>query len=170
EGLADVAADDLSGRPEVRVDFERERLGLAGLDVDRAAAAVQRAIQGEIAGQLHAPDKQLDIRVRLPEVDRSDVDDVARIQVGVIAGSTDATTGQRTAPKSIPLVAVAHLEPAIGPAEIRRIDGRRGLRIRARAEAGDLASLAAQIDDVLDVSSAEIPLGSFVEAEIAGQA
>ena len=170
EGLADVAADDLSGRPEVRVDFERERLGLAGLDVDRAAAAVQRAIQGEIAGQLHAPDKQLDIRVRLPEVDRSDIDDVARIQVGVIAGSTDATTGQRTAPKSIPLVAVAHLEPAIGPAEIRRIDGRRGLRIRARAEAGDLASLAAQIDEVLDVSSAEIPLGSFVEAEIAGQA
>ncbi len=170
EGLADIAADDLSGRPEVRIDFDRERLGRAGLDVDRAATAVQRAIQGELAGVMHAVDKQLDIRVRLPEVDRSDVDDVERIQVGVIAGSTDSITGQVTPPKSIPLVAVADVEPGMGPAEIRRIDGRRGLRIRARAEMGDLASLAAQIEETLDVARAEIPVGSFVEAELAGQA
>jgi multidrug efflux pump subunit AcrB len=170
EGLADISADDLSGRPEVRIDFDRERLGRASLDVDRAATAVQRAIQGELAGVMHAVDKQLDIRVRLPEVDRSDVEDVQRIQVGVIAGSTDAMTGQVTPPKSIPLVAVASVEPSLGPAEIRRIDGRRGLRIRARAEAGDLASLAAQIEETLDVARAEIPVGSFVEAELAGQA
>jgi multidrug efflux pump subunit AcrB len=170
EGLADISADDLSGRPEVRIDFDRERLGRAALDVDRAATAVQRAIQGELAGVMHAVDKQLDIRVRLPEVDRSDVEDVQRIQVGVIAGSTDAMSGQVTPPKSIPLVAVANVEPSLGPAEIRRIDGRRGLRIRARAEAGDLATLAAQIEETLEVARAEIPVGSFVEAELAGQA
>jgi HAE1 family hydrophobic/amphiphilic exporter-1 len=170
EGLADISVDDLSGRPEVRIDFDRERLGRAGLDVDRAATAVQRAIQGELAGVMHAVDKQLDIRVRLPEVDRSDVEDVERIQVGVIAGSTDAVTGQVTPPKSIPLVAVAQVEPGLGPAEIRRIDGRRGLRIRARAEARDLSSLAAQIEETLEVARAEIPVGSFVEAELAGQA
>jgi HAE1 family hydrophobic/amphiphilic exporter-1 len=198
EGLADISADDLSGRPEVRIDFDRERLGRAGLDVERAATAVQRAIQGELAGVMHALDKQLDIRVRLPEVERSDVDDVERIQVGVIAGSSDAVTGQVTPPRSISLVAVAQIQPGMGPAEIRRIDGRRGLRIRARAVfnppppegpsrrglssppppegpsrrggAGDLASLAAQIEDTLDVARAEIPVGSFVEAELAGQA
>ncbi|KIG12233.1 RND multidrug efflux transporter [Enhygromyxa salina] len=170
EGLADVAADDLTGRPEVRVDFDRERLALAGLDVDRAAAAIQRGIQGEVAGQLHATDKQLDIRVRLPEVDRSDISDVQRIQVGVVGSTTDAMTGQRSTPKSIPLIAVARVEPAVGPAEIRRIDGRRGLRIRARADAGDLGSLAAQITEALDVASAQIPAGAWVETELAGQA
>jgi hydrophobic/amphiphilic exporter-1 (mainly G- bacteria), HAE1 family len=170
EGLADVAADDLAGRPEVRVDFERERLGLAGLDVDRAAAAIQRAIQGEVAGKLHAADKQLDIRVRLPEVDRSNIDDIARIQVGVIAPSQDSLTGQRSAPKSIPLAAVARVEPAIGPAEIRRIDGRRGVKIRARAEAGDLGTLADHIREQLDVAAEEVPAGRWIEAELAGQA
>ena len=170
EGLADVAADDLAGRPEVRVDFDRERLGLAGLDVDQAAAAIQRAIQGELAGKLHAPDKQLDIRVRLPEVDRSDIEDIARIQVGVQAGSEDAVTGQRTSPRSIPLASVAEIEPALGPAEIRRIDGRRGVRIRARADAGDLGTLAAQIREQLEVAAAEVPAGVWVEAELAGQA
>jgi multidrug efflux pump subunit AcrB len=170
EGLADVAADDLAGRPEVRVDFDRERLGLAGLDVDRAAAAIQRAIQGEVAGKLHAVDKQLDIRVRLPEVDRSDVDDIARIQVGVIAPTSNATTGQTTTPRSIPLAAVANVEPAMGPAEIRRIDGRRGVKIRARAEAGDLGTLADQIREELDVAAEEVPPGQWIETQLAGQA
>jgi multidrug efflux pump subunit AcrB len=170
EGLADVAADDLAGRPEVRVDFDRERLGLAGLDVDRAAAAIQRAIQGEVAGKLHAVDKQLDIRVRLPEVDRSDVDDIARIQVGVIAPTTNAVTGQSTTPRSIPLAAVAHVEPAMGPAEIRRIDGRRGVKIRARAEAGDLGTLADQIHEELDVAAEEVPPGQWIDTQLAGQA
>ncbi|HVI03067.1 MAG TPA: efflux RND transporter permease subunit, partial [Enhygromyxa sp.] len=169
EGLADVAADDLAGRPEVRVDFDRERLGLAGLDVDRAAAAIQRAIQGEVAGKLHASDKQLDIRVRLPEVDRSNIDDIARIQVGVVAPSDDALTGQRSAPRSIPLAAVAQVEPAIGPAEIRRIDGRRGVKIRARAEA-DLGTLADQIREALAVAAEEVPPGQWIEAQLAGQA
>jgi len=170
EGLADVAADDLSGRPEVRVRFDRERLSLAGLDVDRAAAAIQRAIQGEVAGVLHAPDKQLDIRVRLPAVDRADIEDVERIQVGVVAGTSDSLTGQQTRPRSIPLSGVAEVEPDVGAAEIRRINGRRGLRIRARADAGDLGALAAEIEAALEVASAEIPPGRWVEAEVAGQA
>ena len=171
EGLADVAPDDLAGRPEVRVDFDRERLGLAGLDVELAALAVQRAIQGEVAGQLHAPDKQLDIRVRLPEVDRSRVEDVARIQVGVLAGEQDPLTGRASSPRGIPLAAVATVEPTVGPAEIRRLDGRRGLRIRARSEAGDLASLAAEVEAALVQAAGEIPAGTAgVEAEVAGQA
>jgi HAE1 family hydrophobic/amphiphilic exporter-1 len=168
DDLADVAADDLRGRPEVRVGFDRERLGLAGLDVDRAALAVQRAIQGALAGKLHAPDKQLDIRVQLPEIDRSKVSDVGRITVGMVA-----TTDPVHPRKAVPLTAVASIEPTTGPAEIRRIDGRRGLRIRARAAgegSSDLATLAARVEEVLEIAGAEIPAGQLVETEIAGQA
>ena len=104
--------------------------------------------------------------MRLPAVDRSDVEDVERIQVGVVTSSSAAGSS----PRSVPLSAVASVEPAVGPAEIRRIDGRRGLRIRARAQAGDLGALAAQIEDELEVASAEIPAGRWVEAEVAGQA
>ena len=38
----------------------------------------------EVATKMHASDRQLDVRVQLPRVDRSDAEDVARIQVGVI--------------------------------------------------------------------------------------
>jgi HAE1 family hydrophobic/amphiphilic exporter-1 len=154
-GLEDVVPDDLAGRPEVRVRFDRERLGRVGLDIDTAALAVQRAIQGELAGKLHAIDKQLDIRVQLPKVDRSKVTDVARIQVGV---ANDV---------AIPLSAIAELETALGPAEIRRIDGRRGFRIRARLAGADLSAVAGDVQSVLDEHAEADPR---VHVLIAGQA
>jgi len=155
EGLADVVPDDLAGRPEVRVDFDRERLSRLGLGVDQAALAVQRAIQGEIATKMHAADRQLDVRVQLPRVDRSRADDVARVQVAVQNGVP------------VLLSAVAALTPALGPAQIRHIEGRRGLRIRARLAGADLGRVAAEVQAVLERHAAADPR---VEAVVSGQA
>ena len=155
EGLADVVPDDLAGRPEVRVDFDRERLSRLGLGVDQAALAVQRAIQGEVATKMHATDRQLDVRVQLPRVDRSRAEDVARVQVAVQSGVP------------VLLSAVATLAPALGPAEIRHIEGRRGLRIRARLAGADLARVAAEVQAVLDRHA---DADARVEAVVSGQA
>jgi len=155
DGLADVVPDDLAGRPEVRVDFDRERLSRLGLGVDQAALAVQRAIQGEVATKMHAADRQLDVRVQLPRVDRSRAEDVARVQVAVQSGVP------------VLLSAVAELTPALGPAQIRHIEGRRGLRIRARLAGSDLGRVAADVQAVLDRHAAA---DGRVEAVVSGQA
>lgn len=155
EGLADVAPDDLAGRPEVRVDFDRERLSRLGLGVDAAALAVQRAVQGEIATKMHAADRQLDVRVQLPQVDRTRAADVGKIAVAVI-GDVPVT-----------VAAVADLIEGTGPAEIRHLDGRRGLRIRARLTGEDLGTVAARVEDVL---AAHDPDDGRVQAELGGQA
>ena len=154
-GLADVVPDDLAGRPEVRVDFDRERLSRLGLAVDVAALAVQRAIQGEVATKMHAADRQLDVRVQLPRVDRTRSEDVARVQVAVQGGVP------------VLLSAVANLTPAVGPAEIRHIEGRRGLRIRARLAGTDLGRVAQDVQAVLVRHANEDPR---VEAGVSGQA
>lgn len=153
--LRDVLPDDLEGRPEVRVRFDHERLGRLGLTVEAAAAAVQRAIQGQVVSTLYATDDQLDIRVRLPEVDRQRVEDVARVQVTTAGGVP------------VRLDAVARVEPGRGPAEIRRIDGRRGLRIQARSESVDLGGVAAHVQEALDAHADE---DAEIEAVLAGQA
>ncbi|MEM9457239.1 MAG: efflux RND transporter permease subunit [Myxococcota bacterium] len=155
ESLRDLLPDDLEGRPEVRVRFDHERLGRLGLGVDEAAIAVQRAIQGEVVSTLYAADEQLDIRVRLPEVDRRRVDDVARVQVAIASGVP------------VRLDAVAEVEAGRGPAEIRRIDGRRGLRIQARNEGVDLGGVATSVQEVLDELADQAP---GVETILAGQA
>ncbi len=153
-GIVDIAPDDLAGRPEVRVDFDRERLGKLGLTVDTAATAVQRSIQGELTTKMYTTDRQLDVRVQLPRVHRSKIEDVARIQVGVVQNVP------------VTLNAVASLAPATGPAEVRRIDGRRGLRIRARLESSNLAGVAKEVRAVLDEHTTD----PMVTTEIAGQA
>jgi len=153
--LPEVVPDDLAGRPEVRVNFDRERLGRLGIPVDQAALAVQRAIQGEVATELHLTDRQLDVRVQLPLAARASVDDVAAIQVGVSGGVP------------VRLDAVAEVAPARGPAEIRRIDGRRGLRIRARVDGVDLAGVAAEVQSVLTAHAGD---DEQVSTVIAGQA
>ncbi|HEY8376522.1 MAG TPA: efflux RND transporter permease subunit [Nannocystis sp.] len=154
-GLADVAPDDLAGRPEVRVDFDRERLSRLGLGVDQAALAVQRAVQGEVATKMHAADRQLDVRVQLPRVDRTRAADVGKIVVAVI-GDVPVT-----------VASVANLVEGTGPAEIRHIDGNRGLRIRARLTGEDLGAVAARVEEVLARHADADPL---VQAEIGGQA
>ena len=155
DDLVEVVPDDLSGRPEVRVRFDRERLGRLGIGVDEAALAVQRAILGEVATTLYSADRQLEVRVQLPSVRRTEVDHVRRIPIGAVDGI------------AVELGAVAEVEPAIGPAEIRRIDGRRGLRIRARVDGVDLGGVAEQVRAVLTEREGDDPR---VEAVMAGQA
>lgn len=155
DSLAEVIPDDLAGRPEVRVLFDRERLGRIGLTVDTAAKAVARAIAGEIATQLHTSDRQLDVRVRLPLADRTNADDVAAIIVGFAAGVP------------VRLDAVAEVRADRGPAEIRRIDGRRGLRIRARVDGVNLGGVADEVQTVLDAHAGDDP---EVAAVLSGQA
>ena len=155
DGLTEVVPDDLRGRPEVRVEFDRVRLGRLGIGADEAALAVQRAIQGEVASTLFAVDDQLDIRVRLPEVDRSNVADVSRIQVAVVDGVL------------VELGQVAFVEAGLGPAEIRRIDGRRGMRIAARTVGADLSRVATTVREVLAEHEDDDP---EITAVLGGQA
>jgi HAE1 family hydrophobic/amphiphilic exporter-1 len=137
EGLEDPAADDLLGRPEVELSFDRERLAQFALSVDAVATAVQLAIQGSLAGKMHTDEDQLDIRVQLPRVDRSQVDDVEQVQVGVSQGI------------ALTLANVAKVEGTVGPAEIRRLDGRRGLRITAHLSSTDLDEVATAVEAAL---------------------
>ncbi len=156
ESLEDLAPDDLLGRPELRLDFDRERLSRLGLSVDQVANAVLRAVQGELAGKMQTAEDQLDIRVQLPRVHRSKLEDVRRIQVGVKDGVT------------VPLSAVAEVEAMSGPAEIRRIEGRRGLRISARVTSTDLDGVAREVQAVLSAHAPADPERG--EARVSGQA
>ena len=134
EDLRDVTPDDLSGRPEVRVDFDRVKLGAVGLSIDAAASVTQAFVQGQVATtKLRTPEAQLDIRVQLPRVNRADEEDVRAIQVGTVGGVP------------VRLSSVAEVRAGQGPAEIRRIEGQRGIRIHARMSGADRAAARAAV-------------------------
>jgi len=152
--LADVETTQRRGAPEIQVRYDRERLARAGLDIQRVASLVRAAVKGEEATRFNLVDRRVPIVVRFDEADRRTVEDVRRIVV------------DPGADRPLPLSAVATVEAAEGPAEIRRIDGRRVALVRANVGEGSLGNAVAALRTRLD---AAIPPGSGLTAFVSGQ-
>src|SRR5690606_37374318 len=107
DGLRDVRSSLVRGHPEVRIQYDRERLHRLGLDAATVASRVRDKVQGVEATQIRQGDQRVALLVQLAEGDRSTLDDLRNINVN------PALTPR------IPLAAVADFEEAIGPSEIR---------------------------------------------------
>ncbi|RME20770.1 MAG: efflux RND transporter permease subunit, partial [Deltaproteobacteria bacterium] len=151
-GLTDVRSSLAAGYPEVRIRYDRDLLARFGLDTGTVARQLREQIQGERATTLSRRTGRVDLTVRLVEDERRSVDDLRRININPAL----------TPP--IPLDAVAHLEEAEGPSEIRRIDQRRAAVVTANIEGFDLSGRARAIADAL--TDLHLPTGSW---EIGGQ-
>jgi multidrug efflux pump subunit AcrB len=118
-GVVDLKDDYDAGRPEIRVEVDKERAELLGLTTADVATAVRAAVNGVEAGVFREGDEEYDITVRLPRDERGDLDAVGQMTIGT-------RTGAR-----VPLSAVARLELAAGFGSIRRIDQKRTVTVSA---------------------------------------
>jgi HAE1 family hydrophobic/amphiphilic exporter-1 len=152
-GLEDVAASIRPGDPEVQVAFDRDRLAAMHLDPAEASRMVRNAVQGEAATQFNDLDRKLDVRVRASEGERSQVAQLANLEVGRNAGSP------------VLLGAVADVKVERGPSEIRRIGQQRAAVVAANLRGRDLGSTSREIESRL--AALELPPGA--RAVLAGQ-
>ena len=152
-GLADVTASTEGGHPELRVEFQRDRLASLGLTVGEAAERIRTKLQGAVATEIQREDRTIDIRLRADTRFRDGVEDLGRLTVHQ-SGAT-----------AIPLSAVASITEVEGPAEIRRTEGDRVVTVAANLVGRDLASVSADITAVL--SRMELPTG--YDARLGGQ-
>ncbi len=152
-GVEDVESSMRFGDPEVRISFDRERLAALHLDPVSASRLVRNAVQGEAATQFSDVDRKLDVRVRATEDQRSQVAQLANLEVG------------RNADRPVPLASVALVSVERGPGEIRRIAQQRAAVVSANLKGRDLASASRDILASLD--GLALPPGARVT--LAGQ-
>jgi HAE1 family hydrophobic/amphiphilic exporter-1 len=152
-GLTDVEASIRPGDPEVQITFDRDRLATLQLDPAQASRLVRNAVQGEAATQFSDVDRKLDVRVRATESERSQVAQLANLEVG------------RNQGQPVLLGAVANVAVERGPSEIRRIGQQRAAIVSANLVGRDLGSAAKDIQARL--SSLDLPPG--VRVSLAGQ-
>ncbi len=145
EGLTDVKSSTEGGNPELQVRFDRARLASLGLTLADVAGVVRSKVQGDIVTDIQRQDRTIDIRLRSQEEFRNSVEDLERLVV-VQQGKT-----------AIPLSAVARIEEARGPAEIRRSDGDRVAVVTANLVGRDLGSVSEEIARAL--GSLNLPPG-----------
>jgi HAE1 family hydrophobic/amphiphilic exporter-1 len=152
-GVEDVEATARPGDPEVQIAFDRDRLASMNLDPAQASRLVRNAVQGEAATQFSDLDRKLDVRVRATEAERSQVAQLADLEVGKNAG------------QPVRLGAVANVLVERGPSEIRRIGQQRAALVTANLKGRDLGSAAKEIRAKLEALA--VPSGAKVV--LAGQ-
>jgi HAE1 family hydrophobic/amphiphilic exporter-1 len=140
-GLADIRRSATLGSPEVRIEFDRERLSRFGLDVSTAANVVQAKLLGDIPTQLAEGETRYDIRVRADRKYLRELEDLWRLEIELGTGNF------------VPLASLAEMRIVPGPSEIRRVGQRRVALVSANLEARDLGSVSREILDRLQALS-----------------
>jgi HAE1 family hydrophobic/amphiphilic exporter-1 len=125
-GLVDVETSLEKSKPELRVEFDRDRAGDLGLNVAPVAMTLRAAVTGEVATTIEdsAGDSH-DVRVRLRADQRRYAADLLALRVPT---DKDDPSGDKIL---VPLSEVATATPASGPSTIRRKDLQREVRLSA---------------------------------------
>ena len=160
--LAEMAVDDRfadirttveNGNPEIQIVFDQERAAKLGLAVRDIADRVVASVRGEVATRYTWRDRKIDVLVRSVDTRQSSIDEIRRLIVN--------PESQRP----VTLEAVASVNIARGPAEIRRVAQERVAIITANVAYGDLGAAAAAAGAILD----RVPMPSGVSATVSGQ-
>jgi HAE1 family hydrophobic/amphiphilic exporter-1 len=151
-GLADVETSLEKSKPELRIEFDRDRAGDLGLNVAPVATTLRAAITGAVATTIEdAAGDSHDVRVRLGPEQRRYSDDLLALRVPT---DRDDAHGDKIL---VPLGEVATAVPASGPSTIRRKDLQREVRISATNSGRSLGEVAADIERV--AASMKVPTG-----------
>jgi HAE1 family hydrophobic/amphiphilic exporter-1 len=108
-GLIDLKSSMEEGYPEVQIVLNRALLASQGLTINNVGSQIRSKVEGDVATKFIESDREVDIRVRVSEDYRNQVEKIKRISVRNGLGIV------------VPLKALANIDIKEGPAEIRRI-------------------------------------------------
>ena len=149
-GLVDIRDNLNSGRPEYRVEIDRERAAAFGLSTQQVALAVRGAVNGVEASKYRDGKDEYDITVRLREQDRESLRNLESLTV--------LNEGLQ-----VPLVSVARIVPASGLGSVTRLDQERVVTVLGDAAPGANANaVLAQVQTELEPTLEEVPTGYTV--------
>jgi len=163
EQLRDVVIHLKDPSPEMEIVVDHERAAYLGLSASEVAHAVRAALTGPLASRLREPDKEVEVRTRLPSQDRESAQVLQQLTVPKWVGSPSRQI-------QIPLWPAIQMRRVWGSTEIHRFNQRRALELSAETQSLDLYRAAFLIQEELDrlpcPPGYEVRLGqSFAELE-----
>jgi len=151
--FADIRTTVENGNPEIQIVFDQERAAKLGLAVRDIADRVVASVRGEVATRYTWRDRKIDVLVRSIDTRQSSIDEIRQLIVNP------------ESERPVTLEAVATVDIARGPAEIRRVAQERVAIITANVAYGDLGAAAAAAGRIID----GIPMPSGTSATVSGQ-
>ncbi|MCB9599315.1 MAG: efflux RND transporter permease subunit [Sandaracinus sp.] len=154
-GVAQSDTTFREGRPELRVELDRERAAELGVSIADIADTMRVLVGGLDVTELTLDNDQYDVNLRAQVDQRTRAEDLDRYHVRASNGSL------------VPLSQVAHLVEGMGPAAIEHIGRQRSVRVYANTLPG--ASTAALLQK-LDRTAEALDMPSTYSTTLTGQA
>ena len=140
-------------QPEIVVDFDHNKLGLQGIGMSTAAAALRNAITGSLLSYYREDGEEYDIKVRYAVEDRQSVESVGNITI------------QNNAGKLIRIKDIADVYESAIPPTIERKDRQRIVTVTAVLSKGYALSDGVALGNQL-LEKIDLPNG--ITAQVAG--
>lgn len=152
-GTADVRISRADYQPEYRVDFDREKLALYGLNLSTAANYLRNRINGSIASRFREDGEEYDIKVMYAPESRTSIADIENI---LIYNSTGGAVRVKDVGK-----VVEHFTPPT----IERKDRERVITVKTVVQGVPMSQVAQQAMEA--IRNMDVPQG--VTIQLAGQ-
>ena len=153
-GAADVQVEQTSGAPTFDIQIDRDAAGRYGIPVEEVASTVAAALGGRDAGLVFEGDRRFAIVVRLPDVQRDDIETLGALPVLLPAADGEIA-------RSIPLREVAKFRYTAGINQISRENGKRMVVVQANVRGRDLGGFVSEAQD--KVAKLQLPAGMYTD-------
>ena len=148
-GVVDLGLYRDSSVPQLQVVLDRPALARAGISVTSAQDVIETALRGRVTTELWDHERPVPIRVMFPVAERDDETRIGDILVPTVGGGR------------VPLRDVAHIERALGRANINRESNSRLLALKFNVEGRDMGSVIKEAMAVVK-RDVVVPEGNFL--------
>jgi len=138
DGIAAVFTTADQGRPELRINMDRERIARVGMTTSQVATAVSNAVRGDIATTFVDQGIEFEVLVQLDPFDRAHSGSLDDIQIRSADGDW------------MPLKNLARIDRLTGPSSIHRINQERMVEVVADLDGIDLKTATERTRGILD--------------------
>ena len=133
DGAVDVYVEEVTGVPQIVINYDRAQLAKYGLDIKAVNNTIQAAFAGASTGLVYEGEKQFDLVVRMEGDHRTSLTDVQNLYI-------NGSRGQQ-----IPLQQVATVSIIDGPYQIQRDDTQRRIIAAFNVRNRDVESVVDEI-------------------------
>lgn len=145
DGIVSVFSSADQGRPELRVEMDRERISRVGMTTSQVATALSNAVQGNVATTFVDQGIEFEVLVETAAINKAQSTDLQELQIQTPNGGW------------MPLKNLANIQRYTGPSNILRINQERMVEVEANLGELDLQTATQQARQQLE--SMEWPTG-----------
>ena len=153
-GATDVDTSLEEGKPEVRVNINRDKASDLGVSVGSIASALRTMVGGQVISSYRSGDDRYDVRLRVDKRYRDSADAIARLYVPSLKAG------------NVRLDSVVALDSGIGPAQIDRYNRQRQAIITCNVARGHSTS---EIINVLNTHLPTVGMENGYDAGFSGR-